>query len=195
VVDAETFASDEMSVDPGSPALRVARSSHYNSASRPLQFIGNRAGAANPIAANGLLEVAEGWTLRATYDAPSPTRPGGPAPDDAVTPAPVRCAPALGPVLLEVADENSRRTLVSGGCDAGRVPGSRGDFYLDAGETVIYQVGFANNNPTRPIDLTATLSCLDPVPGGADPCAHLGIVDPVVDLQRWPPPIAPRTCA
>ncbi len=187
VVDTETFASTEMAVDAGTSALGVARANHYTSASRRLQFIGDRTGTQEPIARNGLLEVEDGSTLRAAYDDPSPSRPGGPAPDDAVTTAQVRCAPSLGPVLLDLALENSRRTLVSGGCDAGRVPGSRGDLYLDAGESVIYQVGFANNNPARPVNLTATLSCLDPVPGGTDPCSHLTIVTPAVELESVPP--------
>ena len=104
-----------------------------------------------------------------------------------MTTAKVTCRPFLGPVLLNVAEENGRRSLVTGGCDIGRSTGSRGDLYLDAGEDVIYQVGFANQNQSSPIDVEATLSCLDPSPGGANPCAYLSIVAPEADLGTIPP--------
>src|SRR5262249_32950314 len=149
--------------------------------------ISDRPGATDPIPNNGILEVRDGWTVKAIYDDASPTAPGAPTPDAAVTTARVKCAPFIGSTLLSVSRENARRTLVTGGCDIGRAAGARGDFFLDAGESVVYQVGFANQNPSTPVNLRATLSCTDPVPGGADPCAFLTIADPTVELGIVPP--------
>jgi hypothetical protein len=96
---------------------------------------------------NGIVEVTQGYTIRAVYDDKSATAfPGGasPEPDDAIHTASVNCRPLIGPVLIGQVDENFRRTVIQGGCDVGRTRGGRGDYFLDAGETVLYQVGFAN---------------------------------------------------
>ncbi len=69
--------------------------------------------------------------------------------------------------------EPMRRTNISGGCDTGRVPGSRGDLSLDAGEDVVYQVGFANQNGKAIPDLRATLSC-QPGAGACDQLSSAG---------------------
>jgi hypothetical protein len=162
----------------GVSSLRVGKQNHFLSNNRRLQFISDRPGAANAISNNGIIEAKNGWTLRAVYDDQSPTHPGGPVPEDAVTTAQVNCAPLMGPVMLFPAGGAGsggpqRRTLISGGCDVGRGIGGRGDHYLDAGESLVYQVGFANQNLAAAIDLKATLSCADPVPGGADPCSFI----------------------
>src|SRR5262249_29244329 len=125
-----------MTNDAGDPTFHVSRAMHYNSDARRVQFIGNRPGAPNPILNNGIIEVADGWTLKAIYDDKTPTSTGGPEPDDAVSTARVLCKPFLGDVLLPIAQDNARRTLVTGGCDVGRTIGGRGDFFLDSGETV-----------------------------------------------------------
>ncbi len=144
----------------GGSTLRAARYDHYVSDDHRLQFTGDRPGSPQPIPGNGIIEVKDGWTLRAVYADTSPTRQGGPAPDPAVTEARVICQPFLGEVRLNVASgEPMRRTNISGGCDTGRVAGSRGDLSLDAGEDVVYQVGFANQNTDAIPDLRATLSC------------------------------------
>jgi hypothetical protein len=173
-------------VDAGPSTLRVGRAMHYTSAPRRVQFTANRPGTPDPIAENGLVEVRDGWSLRAVYDDQSPTRPGGPVPEDAVTTASVTCKPILGAALLHTAGEN-RSALMSGGCDVGAIKGSRGDAYLDANESVVYQVAFANQSVTSSIALSATLACLDPVPGGADPCTQIQILSPKVDLGVVPP--------
>lgn len=169
-------------VDPGSSALRVSRAMHYNSSPRHLVPPGTN----GPISYSGHLEALDGWSLRAVYHDPSPTLPGGPVPADAVTTARVKCRPFLGPVLLSLKDENARRTVISGGCDVGRVPQAPGDFFLDAGESVVYQVGFANQD-REALDLQATLTCADPSTGAPNPCAFLTIVQPTADLGTVPP--------
>ncbi|HZI94648.1 MAG TPA: thrombospondin type 3 repeat-containing protein [Patescibacteria group bacterium] len=178
-----------MTNDPGDPTLRVSRSMHYNSDSRRVQFlpVASRPGAPNPIFNNGIIEAADGWTLKAIYDDKTPTAAGGPEPDDATTIARVNCKPFLGDVLLGSAQDNARRTLITGGCDVGRTVNGRGDYFMDAGETVIYQVGFDNQNPSTPINLKATISCSDPVPGGANPCSFLSFPQPTVELGIIPP--------
>ena len=192
VVDEEggmTFA-----VDSGSSALRVGRANHYTSNARRVEFIANRPGsvagnpgAANPIFNNGIVEVKDGWTVKAVYADTTPTRTGGPTPDPATTTAAVVCKPFIGPALIGTFQDNARRTLVTGGCDVGRVLNARGDYFLDADESVVYQVGFANQNPSYPVNLKATLSCTDPVPGGANPCAFLTILQPTDELGIVPP--------
>ncbi|MGH9867143.1 MAG: thrombospondin type 3 repeat-containing protein [Candidatus Polarisedimenticolia bacterium] len=187
----DTEAGLTFTPDPGPAALRVARANHYTSNNVRLQFIASRPGAANPISNNGILEVKSGWSLRATYDDQSPTSPGGPVPNDAVSTSRVDCAPLLGPVLLfpaggAASGDPLRRTLVTGGCDVGRNLGGRGDFYFDAGESIVYQVGFANQNLDTAINLRATLSCTDPVPGGANPCSFLGPLPQSVELGEIP---------
>ncbi|MGH9870830.1 MAG: thrombospondin type 3 repeat-containing protein [Candidatus Polarisedimenticolia bacterium] len=187
----DTEAGLTFLADPGVATFRVGRANHYTSNARRLQFISDRPGATNPISNNGIVEVRSGWTLRAVYDDQSPTSPGGPVPGDAVTVAKVNCAPLLGPVLLfpaggGVSGDPMRRTLVTGGCDVGRSRGGRGDFYFDAGEAIVYQVGFANQNLDQAINLKATLSCTDPVPGGANPCSFLGPLPQSVELGEIP---------
>ncbi|MGH9870277.1 MAG: thrombospondin type 3 repeat-containing protein [Candidatus Polarisedimenticolia bacterium] len=187
----DTEAGLTFVADAGSATLRVGRANHYSSNARRLQFIANRPGALNPIANNGIVEVRSGWRLRAIYDDQSPTSPGAPVPEDAVTTARVDCAPVLGPVMFFPLDglgsgNGMRRTLVTGGCDLGRNLGSRGDDYLDAGESIVYQVGFANQNLDQTINLKATLSCTDPVPGGANPCSFLSPLPQSVELGEIP---------
>ncbi len=187
----DTEAGLTFTIDPGVVTLRVGRSNHYTSNPRRLQLIADRPGASNPIPRNGIVEVRNGWTLRAVYDDQSPTLPGGSVPDDAVTTARVDCAPVLGPVLLFPAGEAGsgdamRRTLVTGGCDVGRTRDGRGDFYFDAGESIVYQVGFSNQNLVQAINLKATLSCADPVPGGANPCTFLSPLPQSVELGEIP---------
>jgi hypothetical protein len=178
-------------VPSGTTVLRVGKQNHFLSNARRLQFIANRPGALNPINNNGIVEVKSGWTLRAVYDDQSPTNPGGPVPDDALNVARVDCNPTLGPVLLFPAGgagsgDPQRRTLVTGGCDVGRNIGGRGDFYFDAGEAIVYQVGFANQNLDGTINMRATLSCTDPVPGGANPCTFLSPLPQTVELGEIP---------
>src|SRR5262249_7430479 len=139
-----TEAGLTFAADPGDSGLRVARANHYTSNSRRLQFISKRPGAPNPIANNGVVEGHDGWKLRAVYDDKSPTSPGGPEPDDAITTAKMNCTGSVGPVMLFTVNpippgigrtgETLRKTLVVGGCDVGRTIGGRGDYYLDAGE-------------------------------------------------------------
>ncbi|MGH9870390.1 MAG: thrombospondin type 3 repeat-containing protein [Candidatus Polarisedimenticolia bacterium] len=181
----DTEAGFTFTVDPGSSALRVSRAMHYNSSSLDLgtPVVGG------PVPFNSLLEVMEGWTLQAVYDDPTPVVMvgGRPIPLDAVTTARVRCRPFLGPTLLTLEDENARRTVISGGCDEGRVRQAPGDLFLDADESVVYQVGFANHGHEALEDLRATLTCADPLPGFPNPCAFVTIVRANAVLGTIPP--------
>jgi len=137
--------------------------------------------------------VQDGWTVRAVYNDQSPTNVGGPLPAPAVSTARVNCKPFLGEVRLNTsaaaAGEPFRRTNIVGGCDVGRVVGGRGDLNLDAGEDVVYQVGFANHNTDGIPDLRATLSCQTGV-GACDSLSSLGSAltgGTTVDLGYIPP--------
>ncbi|HKY33638.1 MAG TPA: thrombospondin type 3 repeat-containing protein [Candidatus Polarisedimenticolia bacterium] len=196
VFDGMTLKDEEgglgFTVDAGAATFRVSRAMHYNSQPRRLQVISDRPGALDPIHNNGIVEVKSGWTIKAVYDDQSPTSPGGPVPDDAETTARVNCRPTLGPVMLfpaggAASGDPLRRTLITGGCDVGRNIGGRGDFSMDAGEAIVYQVGFANQNLDAAISLKGTLECLDPVPGGANPCSFLSPLPQTVDLGLIPP--------
>ncbi len=188
----DTEAGFSFTVDPGSAAFRIGRSNHYNSNARRVQFVRVAAGDRTTafIPNNGIVEVTQGYTVRATYDDKSATAfPGGasPEPDDAMTMASVTCRPLIGPVLIGQVEENFRRRVITGGCDVGRTRGGRGDYFLDAGETVLFQAGFANQNSSQPVNLRATISCADPVPGGANACSSLQFVQPSLELGTIPP--------
>jgi hypothetical protein len=177
-------------LDAGSAALRVSRQNHYNSAGRAMQFITERS-TLNPIPLNGIVEVIDGGTIRAIYDDPSPLNTGGPAPVDAVSVSKVECSPLLGDVLLNTSapasGEPLRRTNVVGGCDNGRVIGGRGDLNLDAGEFIIYQVGFANQNYAEISNLVAKLECTQNGDPNAAACGFISIVDNTAELGSIPP--------
>jgi hypothetical protein len=180
----------------GASAFRVGRDVNYNSNSRRVQNP-KTYGSSGGTFYNGIVEVEDGFTVKAIYDDKTPVvgaPGGGPEPVDAVTVAQVSCKPFIGKVLLGtgalpvrgVAGENARRTVITGGCDLGRQQGGRGDFFLDAGETVVYQVGFSNQSAAVPVNLKGTLSCIDPVPGGVNPCSSITILQPNAELGLIP---------
>jgi hypothetical protein len=167
----------------GGAAFRVWRGMGGVSESKRVQYIGglNR----SPIASNGLVEVTEGDTIRALY---ADADPG----DSTVeADAKVVCKPVIGEAYVNPGLENFTQRVIAGGCDVGRFIGNRGDIGLDSKETVNYQINFTNHSGTQINNLRATLECLDPVPGGVNPCdpnqaAHITILDPVQHLGRLP---------
>ena len=197
LVDTEKFFNTEMAVDPGSAILRVGRQSHYTSALRRMQFITKRMSTSaapstlNPIPLNGVVEVQDGGTIKAVYDDPSPLFTGAPVPLDAVSTSKVECTPLLGEVLLNTSAPDSgeplRRTNVSGGCDAGRAIGTHGDLNLDAGEFIVYQVGFANQNFAEISNLVAKLRCTQNGDPNVAACGFINIVDNTAEMGNIPP--------
>ncbi len=176
-------------VDPGAPDFRVGRANHYNSNTRRTQNVKHALGR-DPIPHNGIVELDDDCVVKAIYDDITPMIGGigaSPKPDVAWTTAQVQCDANMGAVLRVLGDDDDRRTLIVGGCDVGRTRATRGDLFMDAGEQVVYQVGFANNNRTTTLNLRAKLSCEDPIPGGANPCSSLTIPDPVAELDQVPP--------
>ncbi|HEY3177130.1 MAG TPA: S8 family serine peptidase [Candidatus Polarisedimenticolia bacterium] len=178
---------------PCGSSFRASRDVIYNSNPRRVQ---NTVGS-GPARNNGIVEVRDGDTIRAIYDDKSPLNGpvgGSPEPEDAVTVAKVSCKPFIGKVLLGggslpsrgVGNENARRTVISGGCDVGRQAGGRGDFSLDAGETIVYQVGFANQSVGALVNLKGTLSCVDPSPGIPNPCDSITILQDTAELGLIP---------
>ncbi len=187
----------------GGSGFRVSRDVHYDSVARRVQNVSDTLGRA-PIFNNGVVEVDHGDIIRGTYVDITPAFGGlglAPVPEPAIVEARVNCEPLLGPVLANLGDDDNRRTLVVGGCDVGRNRGGRGDFFMDAGENVVYQVGFANNNRKATLNLRATLSCQDPCssatpppacsgaapPAGGNPCNYIDIPRPTVELDQVPP--------
>ena len=197
LVDTEKFFNTEVAVDAGASTLRVGRQNHYTSASRRMQFITKRMSSTaapstlNPIPLNGVVEVMDGGTVRAVYDDPSPLYPGAPTPLDAVSTSKVECTPLLGEVLLNTSapasGEPLRRTNVIGGCDTGRVINGRGDLNLDAGEFIVYQVGFANQNFAEIANLVAKLECTQNGNPAVPACGFISIVDNTAEMGSIPP--------
>jgi hypothetical protein len=183
------YCASILAAFPCNSVYRPSRDMHFNSDVRRVQFVGGAG--RSPQFNNGLVEVDNGCTIKAVYDDQSPVRGAAGAPgasEDAVATAKVNCAPFIGPVLLNLADDINRRTFVAGGCDVGRARGGRGDLFLDASEHVVYQVGFANHNPAQPVNLRAILSCTDPDPNTpTNPCTNLVIPSPVAELGVVPP--------
>ncbi len=150
----------------------------YDSSDVRVQYIGGLS--RSPIADNGILEVNDGDTIRATYT--DPTEPT----DTAATEAKVVCGSMITQGFVNLANYNYSPKFVTGGCDLGRNLNLRGDFNLDAGETVQYQV-FGNNHSGYEIrDLTATLRCQNPAGTTENPCQYLDIVNPVRNVGRVP---------
>jgi hypothetical protein len=150
----------------------------YVSEERRVQFIGDLG--RDPIANNSLIEVDDGHTIRATYA--DPTDPS----DVASTIAPVVCEPAILPAFVKLDLENARQRLVAGGCDEGRFVGGFGDFHLDAGERVEYQLFGTNHSAAEIRDLEATLTCRNPAGTSENPCGFIQIVEPVQRIGRVP---------
>jgi hypothetical protein len=136
----------------------------------------------NPVQNNGMVEVRNGYTIRATFS--DPTEIG----DVVHTSAEVNCSPKITPGYALLAIENKKQKFISGGCDLGRTIALRGDFNLDAGERVQYQVHFNNHGNDVLRNVKATLSCDNGAAGnpGNNPCQYLDIVDPVQTIGDIP---------
>ncbi len=163
----------------GAPsAFRIWRTMAYVSEPRRVQYVGNLG--RSPVDHNGLIEVEEGDTIRATY-----TDPGHPA-DSVGTSARVVCAPAISPSFVLLYGENAKHKFVAGGCDRGRDIDGYGDFHFDANERVQYQVYGTNHSGYEMRGLEATLACQNPAGTTQNPCQYLTILDPVQEIDRVP---------
>ena len=63
----------------------------------------------------------------------------------------------------------------------------QGDRYFDAGEVVVYKVAFQNSGDQTLFDVSAWLECIDPMPGGVDPCIVLSPLPQNVRIGDLPP--------
>jgi hypothetical protein len=136
----------------------------------------------SPVRHNGIIEVENGWSLRATYKDPNDST------DVSTTTATIQCEPDITPGFTALPFENYHQAFIAGGCDLGRSINLRGDFNLDAGETVQYQVHFANHSGHALSGLKATLSCSNEAAAtpANDPCQYLTILNPVDNIGRVP---------
>ena len=136
----------------------------------------------NPVANNGMVEVRDGYTVRASYTDPDDSS------DTDSTTAKVECTPLITPGYVLLAVENKKQKFIGGGCDLGRSLALRGDFNLDAGERVLYQVQFNNHSNGELRGLHAILSCSNDAASnpGNDPCQYLTIIDPDQNIGRVP---------
>jgi hypothetical protein len=163
----------------GSPsAFRLWRVMSNVSEPKRVQFIGNLG--RSPIFHNGMVEVEEGDTIRATYTDP------GDGSDTAFTEAEVICTPLITPSFVGLFATNINHKFAAGGCDEGRFVNSRGDFYFDAGEDMQYQVYGTNHSSSRLRNIKATLTCQNPGTTTENPCQYLNIVDPVQSIGDVP---------
>ncbi len=151
-----------------------------------VQYIGGLTnplgGPRKPVNNNGMVEVSNGNTIRATYTDPTDGT------DTDRTTAPVRCEPKVTPGFVILAIENTKQKFIGGGCDYGRTIALRGDFNLDAGERLQYQVHFNNHTGAELRGVKATLSCSNDAAGtpSSNPCQYIHIIDPVNTLGRIP---------
>ena len=151
-----------------------------------VQYIGNLTnplgGPRSPVFNNGMLEVTDGDRLRATYTDPQDSS------DTDTTTSKVSCKPLIGPGYVLLAIENAHQSFIGGGCDLGRTINLRGDFNLDAGEEVQYQLHFNNHSDTELTDLHVTLACSNDAAANPsnNPCQYIHIIDPVQDVGRIP---------
>jgi hypothetical protein len=186
VVDVEKGAAFSPIVAPS--VFRVWRGMTQVSSDWRVQAAADRG--RDPIPNNGVIEVEDGATIRAVYDQDSDDNPATFPEDtgdvDVFTTAPVICRPFLGEAFFARPLQNARSSIVSGGCDASRIAGSRGDRHLDAGETVLYQVFVTNHGREEVRNLRAALSCVNPEGTAGDPCGTITILDPVQSVGRVP---------
>ncbi len=151
-----------------------------------VQFIGNLTnplgGPRKPVANNGMVEVNTGDTIRARYTDPTDSS------DTDQTEARVVCEPKVSPGFVLLAIENAKQKFIGGGCDFGRTIALRGDFNLDAGERLQYQVHFNNHSGADLKGVRATLSCSNDAAASpaSNPCQFINIIDPVNVLGRIP---------
>ncbi len=112
------------------------------------------------VSGNGILEVADGYSLAYLYNA------GQPSASEAA--ARIACAPTLRAAPLDVRGPN-RAFLVSGGCD--------NDDFLDAGETVLLTINVQNTGDQTLQGVQAALVCTNPPGFTSNPCSKIRILD------------------
>jgi hypothetical protein len=112
------------------------------------------------VAGNGILEVADGYSLRYRYNAGQPTA--------SEASAQVRCAPTVVANVLEIFGPD-QTFLVTGGCD--------NDDFLDAGEALVLTVNLRNMGRQTLQGLQASLACVNPAGNASNPCSKVRILD------------------
>jgi hypothetical protein len=112
------------------------------------------------VAGNGILEVADGYSLRYRYNAGQPTA--------SEASARIECAPTLRATPMDLRGPN-RPFLVTGGCD--------NDDFLDSGETIVLTVNFQNTGEAVLREAEASLVCTNPAGNASNPCSKVRILD------------------
>jgi hypothetical protein len=138
-----------------------------------------------PISGNGIVDVQPGDRIEVIYNDLAPAQ-------TIVASSPVDCDPDIDmAVFLQSGQIN--QFDITGGCDL-PFGGTfvQGDLNFDAGENVVYSVVFQNFGAATLVDLFATLSCEDPIPGPPNPCDVLSPLPQTVGLSDVPP-VPPNT--
>ena len=115
---------------------------------------------------NGIVEVQSGDVIEVSYVDPAPAA-------TVVASSTVDCTAAIDVAMFGQTGLNNQFNL-TGGCDPPQ-GGTfiQGDLNFDSGENLVYSVAFQNSGLVALPDVTATLTCEDPTPGGPNPCAAL----------------------
>jgi hypothetical protein len=120
---------------------------------------------------NGILEVADGYTIRFQY------RDAAADPAASSATARVLCAPSLRALTPDV-DGPNRAFVIAGGCD--------NDEYLDAGEDLTLTINFEHFGDQLLENTTASLVCTNPSGITTDPCGKVKILDSPKHLGLLP---------